>query len=292
MAWCLTGLAAVAYFAGSEIHPDQIYGKIARDFLPAILPGLLGLFIATLLASVMSSCDSFMIASSALFTENLYKRVFSDRSQGHYILVGRITGFFVVVGGVVFAFWLPNVIRGLEIFWKIPPMMGIAFWLGLFWRRGTKAGAWAATLLGFGALFLSEQSFFVSLLESLPRLFDLPWVVESHDAKAMYLPWQMVFYLSIGTAGAIIVSLLTRPSSEEKLERFYALTRTPVSPGEQIEEPCTLPDGAKTSPSRRLFPFFNLEIQIPSIHSMIGFSVGWVLVLGLILFFLAVTGTI
>jgi len=70
IAWCLTGLAGVAYFAGGgEINPDELYGMVARDFLTA---GILGVFLATLLASVMSSCDSFMIASSALFTENVY----------------------------------------------------------------------------------------------------------------------------------------------------------------------------------------------------------------------------
>ena len=35
----------------------------------------------------------------------------------------------VVACGVVFAFWLPGVVAGLEIFWKIAPMMGISFWL-------------------------------------------------------------------------------------------------------------------------------------------------------------------
>ncbi|MGB1891599.1 MAG: sodium:solute symporter family protein, partial [Candidatus Latescibacterota bacterium] len=40
MAWSITGLAAVAYFAGREIEPDQVYGLMAREFLPAILPGL------------------------------------------------------------------------------------------------------------------------------------------------------------------------------------------------------------------------------------------------------------
>ena len=100
MAWSLTGLAAVAYFAGREVEPDQVYGLMAREFLPAILPGLLGIFLAALLASVMSSCDSFMIASSALFTENVYKPLRPDRTAGHYLVVGRLTSLVIVVGGL------------------------------------------------------------------------------------------------------------------------------------------------------------------------------------------------
>ncbi len=89
MAWCLTGLAALAYL-GAEAHPDEVYGIMARDFLPTLMPGLLGIFLASLLASVMSSCDSFMIASSALFTENIYKEFRPDRSERHYLKVGRL----------------------------------------------------------------------------------------------------------------------------------------------------------------------------------------------------------
>ncbi len=83
IAWCLTGLAGVAYYAGQEVEPDHLYGLLANEFLPQLLPGMLGLFIATLLASVMSSCDSFMIAASALFTRNVYKQVLPNRSDNH-----------------------------------------------------------------------------------------------------------------------------------------------------------------------------------------------------------------
>ncbi len=73
VAWCLTALAAVAWYLTrgvelSTVNPDNVYGDVARAFLPGVFPGLLGLFLASLLAAVMSSCDSFMIAASGLFT--------------------------------------------------------------------------------------------------------------------------------------------------------------------------------------------------------------------------------
>ena len=43
-----------------------------------------------------------------------------------------------------------DVLAGLEIFWKIAPMLGIAFWMGLFWRRMNATGAWASTIAAFG----------------------------------------------------------------------------------------------------------------------------------------------
>lgn len=285
IAWCLTGLAAVVYFSGRDVDPDHIYGMAAREFLPALLPGLLGLFLAALLASVMSSCDSFMIASSALFTENLYKPLIPGKSHRHYLFVARIASLFIVAGGVFFAFIMPNVVAMLEFFWKIPAMMGIVFWLGLFWRRTTVAGAWAATVAGFATWFLTEQRDFLLWLSGMPEIFGLPWTTGAGDALKIYLPWQMVFYLSTGTIAGIVVSLFTKPVREEKLEKYYALTRTPVGPNEDVEDPCTLPEGTVVPPRRNLFPSKQLEIPKPTTVSVVGFVIGWIVVAAIIAVF-------
>jgi Na+/proline symporter len=275
IAWCFTGLAAVVYFADRDVEPDHIFGLVAADFLPKIAHGILGLFIAALLASVMSSCDSFMVASSGLFTENIYKRLLPEKTAKHYVFVARVASLAIVAGGVGFAYWLEGVVEGLEIFWKISPMMGIAFWLGLFWRRTTPVGAWASTLTAFGIWWLTTQEFFISWLGSLSIAEPLTLVFVKNGVAEVYLPWQMVFYLSAGTIAGIVVSLLTKPVPEEKLDNFYSLVRTPVKPGEEVSVPCTLPDDAVVPEKRNIFPNTNLEIAIPSRASVIGFLAGW-----------------
>lgn len=290
VAWCLTGLAAVAYLSGREVKPDEVYGLIARDFLPNIMPGLLGIFLAALLASVMSSCDSFMIASSALFTENLYKRLRPEQTARHYLWAARMASLLIVAGGVFFAYWLPSVVDGLEIFWKIAPMMGIAFWLGLFWRRTTVAGAWASTLTAFAAWWVSTQAFFIEFASKLPGSEALKFVVMKESGAELYLPWQMIFYLVSGLLAGIAVSLITKPIAQEKLERFYALTRTPVAPEEENLEPCTLPEGAEVPPRRTLFQSTSLEIPIPSLRGVVGFAAGWLFVGAIIYAFVLIAG--
>lgn len=290
IAWCLTGFAAVAYFAGRDIQPNDIYGVAAAEFLPKIGAGMVGLFLASLLASVMSSCDSFMIASAALFTENIYKRVLPGRTQRHYIWVARAATFGVVVAGLGFAYWLPDVVKGLEIFWEITPMMGIAFWLGLYWRGATPAGAWAATLVGFAVLWLTRQGFWAQWLGTLPVAESWRLVFGQGERAQMYMPWRMVSYLSAGTLAGIVVSLLTRPVAQEALDRFYAVVRTPVRPGEpQPSAPCRLPEGVLPAPRRVLLPARSLEIPIPSARAVIGFAVGWVLVAAIIGVFVWIT---
>ena len=280
VAWTLTGFAAIAYYAGQEVDPDQVFGRVAKDFLPRLMPGMLGVFLAALLASVMSSCDSFMIASSALFTENIYRPLRSGRGQAHYMTVGRVASLAIVAGGVMFAFWLPGVVAGLEIFWKISPMMGIAFWLGLFWRRTNVAGAWAATLTGFFVWWLTEQPFFLAALAELPFAASLRLVSEEGGALHIYLPWQMVFYLSAGLLMGILGSLLTPPVPDQPLDRFYALVRTPVNVEEDNPaKPCTLPANAVVPPKDKMFPRSKqLEILMPNKVSVIGFLVSWAVV--------------
>ena len=285
--WVLTGLAGIAYFAGRQVEPDQVFGLVAREFLPGIMPGLLGVFLASMLASVMSSCDSFMIASSALLTENIYKPIIRNRPDKHYLLVGRIASLGVVLLGVLYAFWLTDVVQGMEIMWKVGSMMGIAFWMGVFWRRTTSAGAWASTLGAIIMLWLTSQQFFVDFWSRLPIAGYFQFIVETASGEQVFsLPWQMVFYLSTGVVAGIVVSLFTKPVAEEKLENYYRLLRTPVEKGEGVPPaPCTIPDHVIPPPARKLFPGTSLEFLVPSRISVIGFIASWLFVVFLILVF-------
>jgi Na+/proline symporter len=110
-AWAVTGIAALAWYIqqGADldsIDPDQVYGQMAAEFLPKALPGLLGLFLASILAGVMSSCDSMMISAAGLFTENLYKPLVKNRTSDHYLLIGRCISILIVFTGVFVAFWM------------------------------------------------------------------------------------------------------------------------------------------------------------------------------------------
>jgi Na+/proline symporter len=181
-----------------------------------------------------------------------------------------------VVAGVLFAYSLEGVVEGLEIFWKLSSMLGIAFWLGLFWRRATTAGAWASTIAGFATWWLTTQAAVVRLLGSLPGAETLRFVWESEKGREVYLPWQILFFLSAGLLAGVIVSLVTPRVARAKLENYYALTRTPVREGETVTAPCALPVGAIVPERRLLLPAWTgLEIPVPSVRGVTGFLAGW-----------------
>ena len=157
IAWVLTGMVGIGMYLGTDIHQNDVWGSMARQFLPQISPGLIGLFIASVLAAVMSSCDCFMVAAAALFVQNIYKPLIRpDETARHYLLMGRIASFVIVLGGIVIAFELEYVVAGLELLWSVQAMMGISIWASFFWRRATAAAAWASTISGFVIWFFTS----------------------------------------------------------------------------------------------------------------------------------------
>ena len=289
IAWVLTGLAGLALYANANVDPDHVYGNLARDILPTIAPGLVGLFVASMLAAVMSSCDTFMVSSAALFTENIYKPlIMPNRSDRHYVLVGRITSVFVVMGGILIAFGLSSVVRGLELFWIVGALMGIAIWVSFVWRRATAAGAWASTLAAFASWLATSDlplvgwSFNATFAQSLPAVM----LYEG----ALSLPWQMIVYLSIGLVAMIVVSLATTPPPKAVLDRVYEVLRTPVMPGEPEVAPLTLPDSTPPAPRQVLIDHPDFELMRPTWTTSIGFLACCALVAGLIGIFVWILG--
>jgi Na+/proline symporter len=271
IAWMLTGLAAVVLYPGltTTEEIDRTYGLMAADILPRVMPGLVGVFTAGLIASVMSSCDAFMVSSSGLWTQNIYRRFMKPAaSEAHYVRVGRIAAVLVVAGGIAFTFWFRSVPHALETFWKIQALMGVAFWVGLFWRRATPAGAWVATLLSFIAMVIMEaEAFDAWAAATLPEY--MIWEGQFR------LPWEILIYLGIGFAAIVFVSLLTPRVPRERLDRVYACLRTPVQPGEAHTAPFTLPPGVEPASPRKLFDHPDLEIPAPTLLGMTGFAVLW-----------------
>ncbi len=290
MAWCVTAIAAVAWYMQrgvdlSTVKGDHVYGDVARAFLPA---GLLGLFIASLLASVMSSCDAFMISSAGLFTENIYKQIKPNQPERHYLTVGRIASLLVVVGALLFVWYVKGaasaegkspILTSLKIWFKIAPMMGITFWMGLLWRRATVAGAWAATITGFGTWWMTTQSWFVDLANQFPYADQINLIWQEGDkAAVIYDPWVILLYSVASVAVGVMVSLVTPRVASEKLDLFYNLTRTPIVEGEVTLQPCTLPEGVAPHDRKMLCTAFGLEIPMPSTTSIAGFVAGWIAV--------------
>ena len=75
-------------------RPDYVYPTLLKDILK---PGLLGLVVAGLLAASISTFEGIGTAMAALFTRDLYQRVFvRNAPESHYLNVTRLATLGVV----------------------------------------------------------------------------------------------------------------------------------------------------------------------------------------------------
>ena len=181
-----------------------------------------------------------------------------------------------MAGGIYAAFWLKNVVAGLEFFWQLGAMMGIPFWLGIFWRRATNAGAWAAALSSIAVGYMLTRPDVAELVKPYAE-FAL-----ASDGQSVSLPWRMLSYLTTGIGLGIVVSLFTRRTPTERLDRFYNLLKTPVQAGEVITTPCSLPEGVMPANPPKLIDHPDVEIYKPTRADVFGFVIAWVFVLAII----------
>jgi len=133
--WALAGLLAIAIYAGQLHDPDLIWGYMSKDLL---FPGAIGLMLIGILAANMSSLDAGAVSYSALFIKNIYEPLAPGRTEKHYLNVGRWIIPLILIGGIVVALYINNLLELFKYIISIPAIFGAAIWLGFIWRRLTK----------------------------------------------------------------------------------------------------------------------------------------------------------
>ena len=256
---------------------DKLFGMAAHDILPRIAPGLIGLLLASLLAAVMSTSDAQMIISSGLFTENIYRKcIAKNKSQRHYLWVGRIAGLVIVILALILQTTFTDIIDALKTIVKTPACIGISLWFGIVWRRWNVISVWVSTITGIVVWY------FVAF--HADTLYSSGLLPESMFKSAIEMKdvWQMFCFMSLAVLSGILMSFLTPRQSPEKLDHFFRLMHTPVRLNEVIDSPCTLPTEPEPM-GRKMFPNSkDIEIPRPTFQDLAGFALAWCGVAGII----------
>jgi SSS family solute:Na+ symporter len=199
--WALTALIVLALMADNlEIaeDPDAVWGVAAREILGPFKLGLVGLMLACLIAALMSSADCYMLIVSALLVRNLYAAyVKPDAGEKEYVLVGRIVGVLIIVGGVVISLCFLDIFEQLKIALELPIIFAAPFWMGICWRRASRTAAWLT-------LTFSTVAFFV-----LP--VTLPLVIPSLAESSRF-----------AVANDIVTTITSRPAAPSDVARREA----------------------------------------------------------------------
>lgn len=183
------------------ISVSSIFGEINPGF--AVIAGLI---VAGILASVMSTSDSQMLAASSSMSENIVHRIFAKNMRPEtQMWVARGTVIAVAVVGVIFA-WNPDssVFRIVSFAWAgFGASFGPLMLCSLFWKRTNRAGAIAGILAGSITIFVWK--FGIAKLGGIFAIYEL-------------LPAFLISLLAI-----ITVSLVTAKPCKEITDEFNSV---------------------------------------------------------------------
>lgn len=202
--WALAGIIVAVMLiqrgAPALADPEDAFGYATRELL---FPGAVGLMIASVLAANMSTGSAFTVDGGALFTQNLYRRfIKKNETDSHYLWAGRIAGLTMTTLGVLFGLFVGSVLQAFLFTETIAAFMGISMFAAVSWRRSTRWGALASLLSSSGVFFWLTYAEFGELLNWQADNFGIAMVVG---------------FLTIW-----VVSLMTQPESDARLDPFYA----------------------------------------------------------------------
>jgi Na+/proline symporter len=209
--WMLVGLIVAAIVAQDSAKaalladPENAFGFACRQLL---FPGALGLLVASILAASMSACAAYMVHVGALFTEGLYRpHLAPNRSDRHYLWVGRVSGVVLTMFGVLYAmFLIKSVLYTFLLTETLATFVGISLLGGIVWPRANRWGALASLLIALAVNFL----LYYLAGERLDR----------------WDPNVFLAALLAGIAALVVVSLLTSPEPAERTESFFQRLHT------------------------------------------------------------------
>ncbi|MEE8425223.1 MAG: sodium/proline symporter [Elusimicrobiota bacterium] len=144
----LTGMCGRVLFKTLS-DPETVLPLMVNELFPALL---IGIFIAVVLAAIMSTADSLLILASSAIVRDLYQKVFhpeaSDRSLTR---MSRAVTALLCLGALAFALGGTRVVFWFVLFgWAgITSVFCPVIVLSLFWKGLTRKGALAAMTTGF-----------------------------------------------------------------------------------------------------------------------------------------------
>lgn len=220
--WIIVALASLIIFPDltmlaerfPHVDPNIVKHDLAYPAMLTFLPrGLLGIVVASLIAAYMSTMASHLNWGSSYVVNDFYKRfVKPDATDKQQVTVGRISTVVLMVLAGAVALLLSNALQAFHILLQIGAGTGLIFILRWFWWR----------INAYTEITGMIVSFLVALY------------LEIIHVKLGFQPFpshiNLVIGVAITTPAWLIVTLLTKPASDDTLRNFYSLVR-PGGPG-------------------------------------------------------------
>jgi len=162
------GVAAYYLFQkrlpGQTVAPDTVFPELVGLVIP-VGYGLIGIIGAGLIGAILSSIDSMMNSAATIVTMDVYKKYIKpEATDKELIRAGRISIIGFVLLATVLALFIIDPNSKKNFFLQIAdyqnyltPGLLVAFFMGMFWKRGTATGAFCAIVAGIVLSWVAVQ---------------------------------------------------------------------------------------------------------------------------------------
>ncbi|HEX5275103.1 MAG TPA: sodium:solute symporter family protein [Candidatus Rubrimentiphilum sp.] len=213
--WIIVALASVVVYPtlGDIQHrfpnlpPNLLGNDIAYPAMLVFLPaGFAGFMVAGLFAAYRSTLETHLNWGTSYLVHDLYRRfIRPDKSEKHYVLVGRIFTVILMLLAIALTFQLDNAQQTFHLIVSIGAGTGLVYLLRWFWWR---VNAWTE-VSAMAASFAVALTFFA--LSKTGHTFDDNTV--------------LLTTVGITTVVWLAVTFLTPPVDDATLDAFYDKVR-------------------------------------------------------------------
>ncbi len=180
-----------------QIDFEQILPSAIAEFVPM---GFMGLLLAGLLAAFNSTFAGTLNAAQAYIVNDIYLRYIKPEASNNQMKnINYIVGVLVVIVSIIFGIFAQDVNSMLQ--WIVSALYGsyiVSNVLKWYWWRFN----------GYG--------YFWGMVAGLIPALIFPYIF-TETLDLYYFPWLLL----ISIAGALLGTLLTKPTNEETLKEFY-----------------------------------------------------------------------
>lgn len=219
--WILVGLCSLIVYpqlsdiqkAFPNLDPALLGHDIAYPAMLTLLPaGFIGLMVGGLIAANSSTILTHLNWGASYLVHDFYRRFLRrDSTEGHYVMVGRITTFGLFLASSAVVYLLDSAKDSFDIMLQIGAGTGLLYLLRWFWWRITAWCEVVAMISSFGtsvALLILKKQY--------------AWELSTHRA--------LIATIAITTVCWLLTAFLGPQTDEKTLVEFYRKVR-PAGPG-------------------------------------------------------------
>jgi len=167
----LVGIMGIIVLPNPLANTEMVFLSMLQELFN---PWIAGIFLAAVLAAIMSTIDSQLLVSSSALAEDFYKSLIRpEASQKELLWVSRAAVALVTIIGVFFALSGGTILDIVSYAWAgLGASFGPAILFSLFWRKTSRNGVLTGIISG-GIVVVLWKNFFAytGLYEIIPAFF-------------------------------------------------------------------------------------------------------------------------